>query len=72
MATTTLGLIPPHPGSVMTRGVVLQKEEGDEERGTPDTGLYEMSIETAIMNHFRQKSIGRCAPPSPPPYTPGH
>ena len=36
----------------------------------PDTQPYEMSIETAIMDHFIQKSKGYRPSPSPPHYTP--
>ena len=36
----------------MIRGIVL-KEKG-EEVGTPDSRLYETSIETALMDHFIQ------------------
>ena len=37
--------------------------------GTPDTLLYETSIETAVMDHFITKLRRRRTPPSPSHYT---
>ena len=61
-----------------TRGVTVKKEVGDEvtKLGTKDTRLrynvYEMTIETVMMNHFMQTSKGTLPPPSSPHYTPVH
>jgi len=48
------------------RGVVY-KRDGGRSGGTPDTQLYETSIETAIMDHFIQKRGHRLS--VPPHYT---
>src|SRR6218665_1385262 len=48
------------------RGVVIEKKSGDE----VGDARHSTSIETAIMDHFIQKSNGMSYPPSPPHYPP--